>query len=82
MRCRIRRRAGGGDHRSGTAAPAGLKTFDPAALQTLLDTTMRDLLVPGAVVLLRTPRTNDHDQPDIALAKTEALGDTTTGTTP
>jgi D-alanyl-D-alanine carboxypeptidase len=39
-----------------TAAPSGLKTIDPAAVQELVDATMRDLGVPGAVVLLRTPQ--------------------------
>jgi hypothetical protein len=39
-----------------TTAPAtgraGLKTIDPAALQALVDETMQDLLVPGAVVVI------------------------------
>ena len=38
------------------AEPAGLKTIDPAALQALVDETMEDFLVPGSVVLLRTPQ--------------------------
>jgi D-alanyl-D-alanine carboxypeptidase len=33
-----------------------LKSIDQAALQALVDTTARELLVPGAVVLLRTPQ--------------------------
>lgn len=40
-----------------TAAPAaGLKTVDPAALQAIVDQTIKDELIPGAVVLLRTPQ--------------------------
>src|SRR2546423_2638759 len=35
---------------------SALKPIDQAALQTLVDTTARELLVPGAVVLLRTPQ--------------------------
>ena len=34
---------------------SALKPIDRAALQCLVDTTVTDLLVPGAVVLLRTP---------------------------
>jgi D-alanyl-D-alanine carboxypeptidase len=40
-------------------SPAGtsaLKPIDQAALQNLVDTTARELLVPGALVLLRTPQ--------------------------
>jgi D-alanyl-D-alanine carboxypeptidase len=33
-----------------------LKPIDKAALQTLVDTTARELMVPGAMVLLRTPQ--------------------------
>jgi D-alanyl-D-alanine carboxypeptidase len=33
-----------------------LKPLSQAALQTMLDTTARELLIPGAVVLLRTPQ--------------------------
>ena len=48
---------------SGEATPAsdappggsGLKPIDPAALQAVVDKTIADLLIPGAVVLLRTP---------------------------
>src|SRR6266851_4989907 len=36
--------------------PSALKPIDQAALQTMVDTTVRELLVPGAVVLLRTPQ--------------------------
>ena len=35
---------------------SGLKPIDKAALQTVVDTTARELLIPGAVVLLRTPQ--------------------------
>src|SRR5437764_3677086 len=35
---------------------SALKAIDKAALQTLVDTTARELLIPGAVVLLRTPQ--------------------------
>ncbi|MGE0277458.1 MAG: serine hydrolase domain-containing protein [Nitrospiraceae bacterium] len=34
---------------------SGLKPIDQAALQSLVDTTIKELLVPGAVVRLRTP---------------------------
>src|SRR5262249_15369803 len=40
---------------SSPGSPA-LKPIDQAALQTLVDTTVRELLVPGAVVLLRPPQ--------------------------
>jgi len=33
-----------------------LKPIDKAALQNLVDTTAKELLIPGAVVLLRTPQ--------------------------
>ena len=56
-------RAGGGAAGTGAAgrpgAPtgaAGLKPIDPGALQALVDTTAREFLVPGALVLLRTPQ--------------------------
>jgi D-alanyl-D-alanine carboxypeptidase len=46
-----------GCSRSGsTSAWSGLKTIDQGALQTMVDNTARELLVPGAVVLLRTPQ--------------------------
>src|SRR5256885_4787287 len=35
---------------------SALKPIDQAALQTMVDTTAKELLVPGAVVLLRTPQ--------------------------
>src|SRR5438552_17856378 len=35
---------------------SALKPIDQAALQTMVDTTGRELLIPGAVVLLRTPQ--------------------------
>src|SRR5437764_6388709 len=35
---------------------SALKAIDKAALQTMVDTTARELLIPGAVVLLRTPQ--------------------------
>ncbi len=42
---------------SATTAPAsGLKTIDRAALQSLVDETARQLMVPGYLVLLRTPQ--------------------------
>jgi D-alanyl-D-alanine carboxypeptidase len=42
--------------RGSSAGSSALKPIDQAALQTLVDTTVRELLVPGAVVLLRTPQ--------------------------
>src|SRR5947208_11363603 len=39
-----------------TAGSSALKPIDQAALQTMVDTTAKELLVPGAVVLLRTPQ--------------------------
>lgn len=43
--------------RPGSAeSESGLKRIDQAALQTLVETTARELLIPGAVVLLRTPQ--------------------------
>jgi D-alanyl-D-alanine carboxypeptidase len=38
-----------------TAGSSALKPIDPSALQTLVDTTAKELLIPGAVVQLRTP---------------------------
>src|SRR5256885_16435443 len=35
---------------------SALKPIDKAALQTLVDTTAKELLIPGAVVLLRMPQ--------------------------
>jgi D-alanyl-D-alanine carboxypeptidase len=37
---------------------AGLKPIDRAALRRVIDTAAREMLVPGAVVLLRTPQGN------------------------
>lgn len=39
-----------------TATPRGLKKIDSAALKTVLDTASREMLVPGALVYLRTPQ--------------------------
>ena len=39
-----------------TAPTSGLKTIDHAALQALVDQTAQELLVPGYLVLLRTPQ--------------------------
>ncbi len=39
-----------------TAGSSELKPIDQAALQSLVDTTIKELLIPGAVVLLRTPQ--------------------------
>ena len=39
-----------------TQTGSGLKPIDQAALQALVDTTIKELLIPGAVVLLRTPQ--------------------------
>ena len=41
---------------SSTAGSQNLKKIDRAALQTMLDTTANELLIPGAVILLRTPQ--------------------------
>jgi len=42
---------------SGVAkATANLKSFDPAALQGAVEATAKELLLPGAMVLLRTPQ--------------------------
>jgi D-alanyl-D-alanine carboxypeptidase len=38
------------------AGSSGLKPIDQSALQTMVDTTARELLIPGAVLLLRTPQ--------------------------
>ena len=38
------------------ATTSGLKPIDQAALQVLVDTTIKDQLVPGAVVVLQTPQ--------------------------
>jgi D-alanyl-D-alanine carboxypeptidase len=39
-----------------TAQPSPLKPIDPAALQTIVDATAKELLVPGALVILSTPQ--------------------------
>ena len=39
-----------------TAGTSALKPIDQAALETMVDTTAKELLIPGAVVLLRTPQ--------------------------
>jgi D-alanyl-D-alanine carboxypeptidase len=39
-----------------TQTASALKPIDQAALQALVDKTIKELLVPGAVVLLRTPQ--------------------------
>jgi D-alanyl-D-alanine carboxypeptidase len=39
-----------------TAQSSALKPIDPAALQGMVDATAKELLIPGAVVLLRTPQ--------------------------
>jgi D-alanyl-D-alanine carboxypeptidase len=41
----------------GTAdATTNLKRFDPVALQGVVEATAKELLLPGAMVLLRTPQ--------------------------
>ena len=47
----------GGDSRSDRDAP-DLKTIDEAALQQTVEKVARELLVPGAVVVLQTPKGN------------------------
>src|SRR5262245_2909183 len=37
-------------------ATANLKPFEPAALQGVVEATAKELLLPGAMVLLRTPQ--------------------------
>jgi D-alanyl-D-alanine carboxypeptidase len=39
-------------------ATTNLEPFDPVALQGVLEATAKELLLPGAVVLLRTPQGN------------------------
>ncbi len=41
---------------SSPADSSALKPIDQAALQNMVDTTAKELLVPGAVLLLRTPQ--------------------------
>src|SRR5262245_43922250 len=38
------------------ASPTALKPFDPIALQDAVEATAKELLLPGAMVLLRTPQ--------------------------
>src|SRR6266446_1050382 len=38
-----------------TQTASALKPIDQVPLQSLVDTTIKELLIPGAVVLLRTP---------------------------
>ena len=45
-----------GSTRAAPMAGSGLKPISQAALQSLIDAKARELLVPGAVVLLRTPQ--------------------------
>jgi D-alanyl-D-alanine carboxypeptidase len=40
----------------GATAVTGLKPINPVALQTMVDVTARELMLPGAVVLLHTPQ--------------------------
>jgi hypothetical protein len=42
------------------AGSSGLKPIDQSALQTMIDTTAGELLIPGAVVFLRTPQVLDQ----------------------
>ncbi len=39
-----------------TAGSSAIKPIDQAALQTMVETTAKELMIPGAVVLLRTPQ--------------------------
>ena len=39
-----------------TTGSSALKPIDQAALQAMVDTTAKELLIPGAVILLRTPK--------------------------
>jgi D-alanyl-D-alanine carboxypeptidase len=46
---------------SGTAeAATNLKPFDPVVLRGIVEATAKELMLPGAMVLLRTPRGNFH----------------------
>ena len=40
----------------GTAASATLKSFDPVALRDTVEATAKELMLPGTMVLLRTPQ--------------------------
>jgi hypothetical protein len=47
----------------GTAeATTNLKPFDPVALQGVVEATAKELLLPGAMVLLRTPQREGSSQ--------------------
>jgi len=39
-----------------TAGTSALKPIDQAVLQTMVDNTAKELLIPGALILLRTPQ--------------------------
>jgi len=39
-----------------TVSSSALKPIDQAALPTMIDNTAKELLIPGAVILLRTPQ--------------------------
>lgn len=41
---------------SGTAEATNLKPFDPVALRDTVEASAKELMVPGAMVLLRTPQ--------------------------
>jgi hypothetical protein len=43
-----------------TTGSSALKPIDQTALQTMVDTTAKELLIPGAVVLLRTPKASSR----------------------
>ncbi len=44
------------DDSPAATGPARLKSIDPAAVQAIVDATVKDFLVPGVVVVLRTPQ--------------------------
>lgn len=48
--------AGCGGSKNSNSGPSALKPINRATLQTLVDSTAKDLLVPGIVVLVRTPQ--------------------------
>ncbi|MCT7658750.1 serine hydrolase domain-containing protein [Mycobacterium deserti] len=49
------------------APPAALNTIDPAALRVAVDTAAKDMMVPGALVMVRTP----HGDITVATGTTE-----------
>src|ERR687883_358427 len=52
-------RASTGSAQAGATTSSGsspLKTIDPAALQATVDATAKELMIPGAVVEVRTPQ--------------------------